>query len=72
MAKIPHRGDPRWPDAPGEWERLYEPRPASAAWPEAHVTENPVTHTLLGPTGAPIRTWRERPPIGYRSRRTQR
>lgn len=70
MVKIPHRDDPNDPYTDDEWNRLYRPTPADAAWPEAQVTDNPITHVLLGPTGAPIRTWRERPPIGYRSRRT--
>lgn len=30
------------------------------------VTDNPVTHELLGPDGEVIRQWTERPPIGFR------
>ena len=39
-----------------------------AVWPEAQVTDNPVTNVLLGPSGEVLRQWRERPEVGYRKR----
>lgn len=55
---------------PGEWERRQ------ATYPEDHHAaphEVTVDHadphivaTLLGPDGAPIRQWADRPPVGFR------
>lgn len=33
--------------------------------PQLSVTDNPITKTLLGPTGEVIRQWRDRPPVGF-------
>lgn len=54
---------------PGEWERRQSMYPedhhAEPCAPEMTVTDNPVVATLLGPSGQPIRQWRERPAFGF-------
>ena len=54
---------------PGKWERRQANYPEdhhdTPCAPELAVTDNPVVATLIGPTGAPIRQWRERPPFGF-------
>ncbi len=34
--------------------------------PEVEVTDNPIVAQLLDHNGEPLRTWRERPAIGFR------
>ena len=61
-----------WDRIPGRDSGTWAPDNEDA--PKLAVTDNPVVATLLGPNGAPIRQWRERPPFGFQKpdRRTRR
>lgn len=63
MPRVPSQTPKGW------WWRDGQDRdPGAAPEPTLHETENPITKTLLGPDGKPLRQWRERPPFGYRKR----
>lgn len=48
-----------WLDYGTEWDS------PDVATPDLEVTDNPVVATLLGPNGATLRQWRERPLFGF-------
>ena len=51
---------------------LYDEWHTDPPRPEAIETENPVVAELLGPTGQPLRQWRERRTVAFGFQRPRR
>lgn len=60
-SRMPDRTPKGW-----HWSDGADPDACSPPTPDLIETDNPVVAVLLGPSGEPLRTWRERPPFGFR------
>lgn len=60
-SRMPDRTPKGW-----RWRDGIDPDPSAPPIPDLIETDNPVVAVLLSADGSPLRTWRERPPFGYR------